>query len=108
MLVNVNGRIGACGFLPLLNYVVRVIPICLIKIDEDMNPIRNDDGFCIECGRGEKGLLIGFIDDKKPTAAFSGYANNNKATNSKIIDNVFAKGELSVGNLSKNKFFDDI
>lgn len=94
--VNVNGRIGACGFLPLLNYVVRVIPICLIKMDEDMNPIRDENGFCIECARGEKGLLIGMIDDKKPTSAFSGYANNSKATNSKVIEDVFLKGEFIV------------
>ena len=61
-----------------------------------MNPIRDKNGFCIECARGEKGLLIGMIDDKKPTSAFTGYANNSKATNSKIIDDVFLKGEFRV------------
>ena len=78
--------------MPLLNYVKRIAPIIVLKIDEDMEPIRDKKtGFCMECKRGEKGLLVGLIGDS-PTTAYVGYANNKKASNSKIIENVFAEG----------------
>ena len=85
-------KIGACGFVPLLQHFVRISPVALIRIDDDMNPIRDENGFCIECKRGEKGLLIGIIGTKAQSA-YSGYANNAKASNSKIIENVFKNGQ---------------
>lgn len=57
-----------------------------------MNPIRDENGFCIKCKPGEKGLFIGIIG-KNPIHAYSGYANNNKASSSKIIEDVFKKGQ---------------
>ena len=44
-----------------------------------MNPIRDSNGFCIDCERGQKGLLIGFIGRSTQTQ-YSGYANNSEAT----------------------------
>ena len=65
-----------------------------------MNPIRDNNGFCIECKRGEKGLLIGIIGRSTQTQ-YSGYANNSEATNKKIIRDVFKKGQnaFNSGNL---------
>ena len=97
-------KIGSCGFVPLTNYMFKIMPICLIQIDENMRPIRDKNGFCIECKRGEKGLLIGFIG-KIATAQYSGYANNQEATNSKIIENVFAKGQRAFNSGKNFKFF---
>lgn len=57
-----------------------------------MVPIRDKNGFCIECKPGEKGLLIGMIGTNAKTA-YNGYANNKKASNSKIIENVFKNGQ---------------
>ncbi len=91
-MLNVTSKIGNCGFVPLLQYIKRVAPICLIKIDDEMNPIRNSDGFCIECKRGEKGLLIGLISSI-PTSAYNGYANNDKASSSKVLQDIFKKGQ---------------
>ncbi len=88
-----DGKIGCCGFVPLLNYISRVHPVCLIRTDEDMNPIRDARGFCVECKRGEKGLLVGLINNNIPLMAYSGYANNSRASNSKVIDNLFRKGK---------------
>jgi hypothetical protein len=48
-----TGKIGCCGFVPLTNRVFRIMPICVIKIDDDTNPIRNEKGFCIECKAGK-------------------------------------------------------
>ena len=59
-MINITSKIGACGFVPLINYIKPILPIAVIKIDDNMNPIRDKKtGFCIECKRGEKGLLIG-------------------------------------------------
>lgn len=57
-----------------------------------MNPIRDKNGFCIECKPGEKGLCIGIIGNR-PNQAYSGYANNKQASNKKIIENVFKRGQ---------------
>jgi solute carrier family 27 (fatty acid transporter), member 1/4 len=90
--VNITSKIGACGFMPLINKVKRVLPIYVIRIDNEMNPIRNERGHCIECEPGEKGLLIGMIG-KNPTTQFSGYANSAQASSKKIIEDVFKKGQ---------------
>ena len=84
---------GACGFTPLINRFIKVLPVYIIKIDDDMVPIRDERGFCIECARGEKGLLIGMINPNSTKTAYNGYANNSAASNKKIIENVFKKGQ---------------
>jgi solute carrier family 27 fatty acid transporter 1/4 len=91
-LINFVSKTGACGFLPLVNFVKRVYPVTIIKIDEQMQPVRDKQGFCIECKAGEKGLLIGMIG-KVATEQYNGYANNTEASARKIVENVFAKGQ---------------
>ena len=91
-MVNTVSKIGACGFLPLINKYIPFLPVHLIKIDADMNPIRDKKGFCIPCRPGETGLLIGIIGNRAKTA-FNGYANNTSASNKKIIEDVFKKGQ---------------
>lgn len=86
-------KIGACGFVPFFNKLFRIYPVTIIKIDDEMVPIRDRNGNCIECAPGEKGLCIGIIG-KRPNTAYSGYANNTKASNTKIIENVFRQGIL--------------
>ena len=66
--------------------------MAVIKIDDQMNPIRNARGLCIECQPGEKGLLVGIIKNTTKSA-YSGYANDEAATNKKIVRDVFAKGQ---------------
>lgn len=91
-MVNTVSRVGSCGFVPLLNRYLPILPVYVIKIDEEMNPIRDENGYCIKCEPGEKGLLIGIIG-KTPTTAYSGYANNTEASNKKIIQNPFKKNQ---------------
>ena len=57
-----------------------------------MNPVRDENGHCIRCRDGEKGLLIGIIGNTTKTA-FNGYANNKEATKKKIVEDVFRKGQ---------------
>lgn len=91
-MINTVSKIGACGFVPLINRFFKVLPIYVIKIDDEMNPIRDKNGFCIECRPYEKGLLIGMIG-KSIKTSFNGYANNKAASNKKIIENVFRSGQ---------------
>lgn len=69
-----------------------MLPIKIIRIDEHTNPIRDRNGFCIEAKAGEKGLLVGIIG-KSTKTAFNGYANNAQASNKKIIEDLFKKGQ---------------
>lgn len=91
-MINITSKIGACGFVPLVNKFFKFLSVYLIKVDNEMNPIRDRNGHCIECKTGEKGLLIGMIGNTAKTA-YNGYANNKKASNSKIIENVFKDGQ---------------
>lgn len=91
-IINTRGKIGACGFVPLLNTALNTLPLNIIKIDEKMQPIRNSQGFCIRCKPNETGLAIGLIG-KSVKKSFSGYANNKEASQSKIIKNVFMIGQ---------------
>jgi solute carrier family 27 fatty acid transporter 1/4 len=36
----------------------------IIKIDDEMKPIRDKNGLCIECKPGEKGLCVGIIGNR--------------------------------------------
>lgn len=91
---------GACGFIPLINRLFPLVHLNIIKIDEHMNPIRDENGFCIKCKVDEKGLLIGIME-KSPQRSFDGYVNDPQATKKKIIENVFKKGQnaFNSGNL---------
>jgi hypothetical protein len=102
LIVNSTGKIGACGFMPLVNRFFRLMPVSIIKIDNEMNPIKNEQGFCIQCQPGEPGLLIGFIG-KLPTQQYSGYANNPKESSKKIIENVFRTGQRAFNSGRFNK-----
>lgn len=55
-------------------------------------PIRDKNGFCVQCDIGEKGLIVGAID-KSTKSDFSGYANNTQDTQKKVITNLFRKGQ---------------
>jgi solute carrier family 27 fatty acid transporter 1/4 len=90
--VNIVQKLGSCGFTPLLNKIIPVFPLYVIKIDTKMNPIRDSRGFCVKCEPGEKGLLVGIIGNN-PVTAYNGYANNSQASRTKVLENVFRKGQ---------------
>jgi solute carrier family 27 fatty acid transporter 1/4 len=46
----------------------------------------------MKCEPGEKGLLVGIIGNN-PVTAYNGYANNSQASRTKVLDNVFKKGQ---------------
>lgn len=92
VLVNIDSTPGSVGFIP--RYARHIYPVGTIKYDEHAGePIRDKRGFCIRCKPGEHGVLIGKINPKKAINNFAGYADK-KATEKKIIQNVFRKGDM--------------
>jgi acyl-CoA synthetase (AMP-forming)/AMP-acid ligase II len=57
-----------------------------------MNPIRDKNGYCIQCDIGEKGLLVAVIG-KSILTDFCGYAHQAEKSNRKIIDNLFKQNQ---------------
>lgn len=63
----------------------------VVKYDRDKEEIvRDAGGFAIKCKMNETGLFLAAINKLNP---FPGYKNNTSATNSKILEDVFKKGD---------------
>jgi len=83
-----RGAVGVMGLMRLTKMNV------IVKFNDDTEEVvRGPDGFCILCGPGEAGEMIGLINENDPTRRFQGYHGNQKATQNKIIHDVFKKGD---------------
>lgn len=91
-LFNVEGQPGAIGRIPPL--LAHRFPAGLVKLDPDSGvPLRNGEGFCIACVRGEAGEAIGRIGKADEGGGrFEGYTDAGE-TEKKILRDVFAKGD---------------
>jgi len=93
-LFNFEGKEGAVGRVPW--FLAHRFPTKVVRFDvERQQPIRDKNGFCIECDPGEAGEVIGKIlkDSSKPGARFEGYAAAAE-TEKKILHDVFKKGDV--------------
>ncbi|MFK4502679.1 fatty-acyl-CoA synthase [Bradyrhizobium japonicum] len=91
-LFNVEGQPGAIGRVPPL--LAHRFPAGLVKLDPDSGtPLRNEEGFCVACARGEAGEAIGRIGAADEGGGrFEGYTDAGE-TEMKILRDVFAKGD---------------
>jgi len=89
--LNIESKPGSVGFTSVL--LPFVYPVSLIRVDEEGELIRADSGLCIACRPGETGEFIGKIVMGHPARDFQGYIDK-VATNSKIIRDVFRKGDM--------------
>ncbi|XP_061534567.1 long-chain fatty acid transport protein 1-like [Phycodurus eques] len=90
-LVNIDGKVGACGFNSRI--LPSFYPIRLVRVQEDSRELLRDvQGLCIPCQPGEPGMLVGHINDKDPLRRFDGYADQD-STNQKIAHDVFKTGD---------------
>jgi fatty-acyl-CoA synthase len=91
-LFNVEGQPGAIGRIPPL--LAHRFPASLVKLVPDSGvPLRNAEGFCIPCARGEAGEAIGRIGTADAGGGrFEGYTEASE-TEKKILRDVFAKGD---------------
>ncbi|XP_047432680.1 long-chain fatty acid transport protein 1-like [Mugil cephalus] len=90
-LINMDGKVGACGFSSRI--LPNIYPIRLIRVKEDNRELlRDSEGLCIPCLPGEPGMLVGRISDNDPLRRFDGYADKHSTTK-KIAHNVFKMGD---------------
>ncbi|MBR0828881.1 long-chain-acyl-CoA synthetase [Bradyrhizobium manausense] len=91
-LFNVEGKPGAIGRIPPL--LAHRFPAAIVKVDSDTGaPLRNADGLCLTCGRGEVGEAIGRIGvADEGGGRFEGYTDAGE-TEKKVLRDVLAKGD---------------
>jgi acyl-CoA synthetase (AMP-forming)/AMP-acid ligase II len=85
-----RGAIGRNGTLVKLF----IGPPVIIELDlETSTPVRDAKGFCRKMPTGKPGELLFILDGNDIEKKFQGYLNNAKANNSKVIRDVFKKGD---------------
>ena len=92
---NFDGKEGAIGRRSVVWSRGR-FPTKIVRFDvERQQPVRNEQGFCIECDVDEPGEVIGRIlkDPSKPGQRFEGYATQGRKR-PKILRDVFEKGDI--------------
>lgn len=90
-IVNLTGRVGAVGHLPLR----RTGWMTLVRFDvETGEHLRDERGFYVPCERGEVGELLVRLPERPltPATEFRGYTDAD-ATQKKVLTNVFVKGD---------------
>ncbi|VBB31679.1 unnamed protein product, partial [Acanthocheilonema viteae] len=106
-IVNIDNRVGSCGFIPVHPFVKYLYPVRLLKVDDNTGElIRTKDGFCVACKPGETGEIVGVIKESEPLLSFEGYLDEND-TGKKIIRNVLRKGD-AVFTSGDIVFWDDL
>uniref|UniRef100_A0A915AC12 Very long-chain fatty acid transport protein n=1 Tax=Parascaris univalens TaxID=6257 RepID=A0A915AC12_PARUN len=92
-LVNIDGRVGSCGFLPISPLTSRLHPVRLVKVDDITGEVvRGKDGLCIPCKPGQTGAMVSTIRNSNLLLVFEGYLNKGE-TDKKVIYDVFRKGD---------------
>ena len=90
-LVNITGKVGACGVLSVLLPFMNVA--CLIKVDPVTgNHPRDSKGFCIKAGINEPGEIVAVIGQNNPQT-YDGYHRDIESTRKKVLCNVFKTGD---------------
>jgi fatty-acyl-CoA synthase len=90
-LYNVEGKPGAIGRIPPL--LAHRFPAAIVRVDAELGtPVRDQNGLCIPCARGETGEAIGRIGTAGGGGRFEGYTDAAQ-TEKKILRDVLAKGD---------------
>jgi fatty-acyl-CoA synthase len=95
-LFNVEGEPGAIGRAPA--FMAHRFPAALVAFDPETGaPVRDAQGRCIRCARGETGEAIGRIAEPggDPAHRFEGYTDA-EATEKKVLRDVFEPGDAWV------------
>jgi fatty-acyl-CoA synthase len=91
-LYNVEGKPGAIGRIPPL--LAHRFPAAIVRVDPESGaPVRNADGLCVACARGEVGEAVGRIGTADEGGGrFEGYTDAAQ-TEKKVLRDVLAKGD---------------
>ena len=97
-----TGAVGRTGLIADILFRRR---IAIVKVDYvTEQPYRDPQtGYCESVSRSDPGELLFALDPKDIAERFSGYLNNEKATHSKIIRDVFQNGDawFRIGDLMR-------
>ncbi len=88
---NLTGKVGSIGHVP----ARRFSALKLAKYDVDNDElVRDEAGFCVECGAGEVGQLVIELKPQPRSALgdFRGYTDE-QATKKKVLEDVFERGD---------------
>jgi len=88
--LNFDNTVGAVGFTPVL--FSSFLPLGLIKVDGNGDPVRDENGLCIRCTAGEPGEFVGIIEQNHPLREFNGYQDET-STKRKVLYDVWKKGD---------------
>ncbi len=100
-MLNYDGKVGAVGRIPF--YMRKIMTTRIVRFDiEHEMPIRNAEGYCVECEVGEVGEAVGQITHE-PGKDFEGYSHKAD-TEKKILHGAFEKGDawFRTGDLMKH------
>jgi len=90
-LYNVEGKPGAIGRIPA--FLAHRFPARIVRFDVDAAaPLRDSNGRCIPCARGEAGEAIGKIGGADGSGRFEGYTSSEDSER-KVLRDVFAPGD---------------
>jgi acyl-CoA synthetase (AMP-forming)/AMP-acid ligase II len=86
---------GAIGRNGLLGWLLLRTAWAIVKLDwETEEPFRDPStGFCVKVPTGSPGEMLYKLDENDIERGFQGYYGNQKSTNSKILRDVFVKGD---------------
>ncbi|TKR72664.1 hypothetical protein L596_020077 [Steinernema carpocapsae] len=92
-ILNIDNKVGACGFFPIYPFLTKLYPVRLVKVNEESGEIvRDKNGLCVSCRPGETGEMVGMINKNDPLLHFEGYVDKSD-TSKKILTDVFKKGD---------------
>lgn len=89
------GAVGRYG--SLLSWIMLSLQHAIVKMDpeNETQHLRNPKtGFCVESNVNEPGELLSLISPATMKEEFQGYYGNDKASEEKIVRNVFKKGDI--------------
>lgn len=89
--------VGAIGKNGVLTQLILGHKIAIVRMADDGSdmPIRDPNtGFCIRADYGEPGELLWRLDPADIGGQFKGYHNAEKATNEKVLRDVFTTGDM--------------
>ncbi|KKA16727.1 Long-chain fatty acid transporter [Rasamsonia emersonii CBS 393.64] len=95
---NISSNDFAAGAIGRNGYLAQLLlgrTMAIVEVDHETEAPWRDPktGFCRRVPRGEPGELIYALDPDNISQGFQGYYNNSKATEGKILRDVFAKGD---------------
>ncbi|KAK6347335.1 hypothetical protein TWF696_007404 [Orbilia brochopaga] len=88
--------VGAVGVQGILLKAMQAGKTAVVEIDYQTEEILRDPttGFCKQVPQGERGEMLFKVDENNIRATYSGYYQNEKASLSKLMRDVFKKGDV--------------